>query len=250
MGRVYRKPPIIEALCEVQFSPDSPWDPTFIGLIYDKVRGTFSERGVAHMLAIEPPLPGGDSPRIRSDARSHFTSPDRTSLMQIAPHLLVVNRLAPYLSWQHFSPQITQALMAYREVAGPRALHRIGVRYINRIALPEGAHLLQDYFRVYPQLDFPAPTGSVPLTYGGFVVGVQFPYAEGRDVLRLQLTAVSSTPERPEVLFDLDYALMQSEAIPLDAVAEWIGGAHDRIEAMFEACITDRTRAVFEEVSS
>ena len=34
-------PPIIEAICEFQLMPDSPWDLTIHGLIYETIKNTF-----------------------------------------------------------------------------------------------------------------------------------------------------------------------------------------------------------------
>ena len=39
MGIKYKKPPIVEALCEFQFISDRPLDLTLHGLIYEKYTG-------------------------------------------------------------------------------------------------------------------------------------------------------------------------------------------------------------------
>lgn len=41
MGRKYRNPPLIEALCEFQFVPTQPWDLTIPGFFYEKVKNDF-----------------------------------------------------------------------------------------------------------------------------------------------------------------------------------------------------------------
>lgn len=39
-----RKPPIEEAVCDLQFAPGTEWDPTMPGRIYEKLKGTYNEK--------------------------------------------------------------------------------------------------------------------------------------------------------------------------------------------------------------
>ena len=38
--------------------------------------------------------------------------------------------------WEEFAPRIAAALEAYRKVVEPNGINRVGVRYINQIAMP------------------------------------------------------------------------------------------------------------------
>lgn len=76
------------------------------------------------------------------------------------------------------------------------------------------------------------------------------PYEDSRDILRLQLTSASEeTPDTAAVILDLDYFLAKPGEVALEGVFEWVDAAHDRVEDAFEACITDRLRQMFEEVT-
>jgi uncharacterized protein (TIGR04255 family) len=80
----------------------------------------------------------------------------------------------------------------------------------------------------------------------GFILGVQSPYDDGRDILRLQLTTDEPVvPDSVAVLLDMDYFMAQPEAVPLQQALDWIETAHLRVQEAFEACITDRLRALF-----
>lgn len=50
------------------------------------------------------------------------------------------------------------------------------------------------------------------------------------------------------VMLDLDYFLAKPGQVALDDLLEWVEAAHSRVEKVFEACITDRLRQMFEEV--
>lgn len=129
VSRQYKNSPISEAVCEFQFGQDSPWDLTVPGLVYEKVRTTFPKRSqiarvtmsiAANEEEIGPQF--GALPIIR------FTREDEKAHIQVAPHLLSVHHLKPYSSWQQFLPLIKDSFEAYREVASPKSIHRIGLR--------------------------------------------------------------------------------------------------------------------------
>jgi uncharacterized protein (TIGR04255 family) len=58
---------------------------------------------------------------------------------------------------------------------------------------------------------------------------------------------VKSNTGTTSILLDLDYFLAQPEFDLKEGMA-WIPVAHQNLEGMFEACITDKTREMFEEI--
>lgn len=248
MARTYRNPPIIEALCEIQFTPNSPWDLTVPGLLYEKLRGTFPERQQSKVVSVgvgPGPDPASLHQQVWAADRMQFVRSDGTALVQVGPHFLSVNHLKPYPTWKHFRPLIEMAFIAYRDVAVPTGIQRIGLRYINRFEFLVGSIKLEDYFDFYPHVG-----QGFPQDYGTFLVGIQIAHADGRDVLQVQ--AASVNPEAYEskaMILDLDYSLQMPSHVVLDDVPEWIEEAHRRIEEAFEAAITDRLRESLEEVT-
>ena len=78
---------------------------------------------------------------------------------------------------------------------------------------------------------------------------VEFPYEDAKE--RLILTLASVVPKKPNmisVLLDLDYVMATPEYVSLQEISGWLEKAHKRIEDVFEACITDKARKIFEEV--
>ncbi len=245
MGRRYKNPPIIEALCEFRFKPGIPWDLAIPGLVYEKVREDFPKRRQAR--ALETNISAGAEgieQQVRTTDRMQFLREDERALVQVGPDLLTVNHLRPYPTWQEFLPLIRKGLEAYCEAAGPEGIRRIGLRYINHIEIPEQRIELKDYFEFRP---FVGP--HLPQDFGPFILGIQVPYEDSRDTLRLQLANASvETPDTAAVMLDLDYFLARPGEVSLDSVFEWVEMAHSRVEEAFEACITDRLRQMFEEV--
>src|SRR2546425_12443479 len=44
MGRQYLNPPLVEAVCEFRFLPDTQWDLTIPGLMYEKIQDRFPHK--------------------------------------------------------------------------------------------------------------------------------------------------------------------------------------------------------------
>lgn len=246
MGRKYRHPPIIEALCELRFEPSAPWDGAIPDLVYEKVKAEFPIRRQAKAFEVNVAASlEGVEQRVTTTDRIHFVRDDEKAFIQVDRNLLVVNHLKPYPTWQQFLPLIQLGFTAYREVAKPKGIQRIGLRYINRIEIPGQNIELEDYLQFRP---FIGP--DLPQDFDSFVVGIQIPYENSRDSLRLQLaSSITETPNVAAVLLDLDYFLVQPGQVSMGEVFMWLEPAHHRVEEVFEACITNRLREMFEEMA-
>lgn len=244
MSRRYKLPPIIEALCQFQFEPDSSWDLTIPGLIYEKVQKTFPKRNqIAQInigIAADAEVIGQ---QIGALPLMQFLSETGNTLIQVGQNLLTVNQLKPYSSWEEFLPFIEEGLQAYRDAAHPGNIQRVALQYLNRIEI-ENSGRLEEYLNLYPFLG-----KELPQNIGAFVVGVQISRESERDLLNLQLTRLNvEASNEVALILDLNYMLAKPREIALDHVLEWVNNAHDYIEEIFEACITERLRQRFKEV--
>jgi len=238
----YGNPPIIEVVAEFRFVPAEPWDLTVPGLVYDRLRGQFPRKRLLKVLESEAAAEAaGIRQEFRLADRMQFLREDEKAFVQVGPDLLAVNHLALYPTWEGFLPLVQDALVAYAAIAQPRGLRRIGLRYVNRIAIPTNPVDLADYLNFRP---FIGP--GLPQRMSGFILGVQVPYDDGRDILRLQLTTDEpGALDSVVVLLDMDYFMAQPEAVLLPKALEWIEIAHARVQEAFEACINNRLRTLF-----
>ena len=245
MSRKYRKPPIVEVVCEFRFIPSEPWDLTIPGLVYSKIEDKFPKKALVNRIETqEEPVSAGEvQQKIRFEEWARFLQEDEKAFTQIGPNLLSVNQLDPYPTWEGFFPVIGQCFQCYREVARPKGVRRIGLRYINRIDFQAARVHLEDYFLFYP---FVGP--GLPQDHGSFSTHVDFVYSP-KEVLRLRLLSVEpSSPNTISCLLDLDYFLLKPESVELDRALDWISLAHGHIEEAFEACLTDKLRTIFEQI--
>lgn len=250
MGRKYKNPSIIEVVCELQFSPDSPWDATIPGLIYERVRQTFPKKMQETVLTVH--VPAGNTPvvlgmpQLQPEERLRFVQPDERAFVQLGRHLLAINQLAPYPSWERYLPLIEQIFNSYQSVAEPTGIHRIGLRYINRIPIRKRDFQASDYFTLYPQI-----SSELPSTYGGFLTQVLFPYEQERDVLKIEVIAGADEMQQGSVIFlDLDYFLARPGAVSPDEALDWVINAHTNVEHAFESCITEQLRQQMDQEAS
>lgn len=247
MSRKYANPPLLEAVCEFRFTPDTPWDMTIPGLVYEKLRDAFPTREQRLMQEVDELIQGpeGFQQQIRMmSERTLLFAEDKKTFVQVGPRLLAVNSLRPYPSWVGFKPKIEKAFEVISRTVEIRGLERIGLRYINRIEIPDSLAKLKDYLQFYlflgPQL---------PQEMAAFIAGCDFLYAHGRDRCRVQLTpAPSSSPQQLALILDIDYFLAQEKGVEVPAAIDWIEEAHDKVEEVFERCITDSLRNSFQEV--
>ncbi len=245
MGRKYKNPPLVEAVCEFRLTPDTPWDLAIPGLFYEEVKDTFTQREQRMVQEVELTQgPQGLQQQIRTSERIVLFTEDKKMLVQLGPRLLVVNALKPYPTWQGFKPQIEMAWEGLQDIVEVRGLQRIGLRYINRIELPAQDMQLAEYFDFYPFIGTRLPQNMV-----SFIVGAEFSYAEGRDRCRVQLAPTpDSSEEKRAFMLDIDYFLARPRAVQVSDALSWIEDAHNRVEEVFEGAITDRLRELFDEV--
>src|SRR5205823_6344596 len=89
---------------------------------------------------------------MQGERRMQFAPEDRSLIVQLERNLLVVNQLQPYPRYEVWRPVVIEMLALYRELAQPRGIKRMGVRYLNQVSIPATERSLSAYFQIYPTL--------------------------------------------------------------------------------------------------
>jgi uncharacterized protein (TIGR04255 family) len=80
-----------------------------------------------------------------------FTSPDQKQIVKFQKQLFSFSRLAPYPDWKTFKNEALRLWLLHRTLTSPLDIQRLGVRFINRIPLPNDLIKkpvrINDYFR-------------------------------------------------------------------------------------------------------
>ena len=243
-GRRYRKPPVVEALCEIYFV-GSAWDDTVPGRFYDRVKDRFPVKRQREIQEAEVAFSamGEAAARVRRlQPWMQFISENRDRMIQLGRDLLVVNQLRPYPHFEDWEPVLYSALDICRELARPQGIARIGVRYINKVVIPEPVVRMEDYFTIYPHL--PSAMGDA---HGAFMVRVELPSQKGGHTVLVTFgSAPADAPEHIAHSLDLYDIFQPPQPVALDDVPKEVRTAHDNIVTAFEGSITERLRQLFE----
>ena len=243
MSRKYANPPIIEAVCEFQLSPDTEWDPTVAGLLYERLKEEFPRKDRRPVKQVSTNAEGEEleqSP-VGEDRALFFAADDR-SFVQVGTRLLTVNCLGPYPSWQVFQPKISRALEALEGTVEIKGFQTISLRYVDLIEIPGKKIELDKYFDFSPALG-----DNLPKEVAAFFLGCLLSFAEGRDACRIELTnAVAEKKEHSAFRLTTDYFLDGPSTLEPSEALKWVEDAHEQVRRIFEGCIKDSLRQLLD----
>ena len=246
--RRYKNPPIEEALCEFRFESGQDWDPTIPGQLHVELAEEYSGKPQEQRaMGLEWNAQERQLHYNEGLAKVQLVSDDGKRMVGVGPDVLSVHILRPYHSplfldnggWGEFRQRIGRALEAYWKVIRPVGVLRVGVRYINKILIPQSMVTIGKYFRcALPQVDG-LPTHSI-----ASASRTEYTYADG---IRLILSqgSIESPEDHYGYLLDIDVIWENSEAVSQDEAIAKAGDLRTREREIFESVITDKARELF-----
>ncbi len=166
-------------------------------------------------------------------------SVDKKKLVQLAGSFVTVNHLAKYPGWNEgFRDLIleqTQKVFNYFKID---TVTQIGLRYIDRINIPQCPLNWQDWFET--QLGLPKP-----FQRPGAKIQFNFQNSLAKDLFA-NLTVVSVEPSSEgmsSVILDLD--ILSKKPLKVSEVPAELERVHKPHRLAFEAILKDNTRALF-----
>jgi uncharacterized protein (TIGR04255 family) len=228
MGERLASPPLIEAICEFRFAPGERWDATLPGRLHERISNEFPERSQVRQMGVQFQLHGDRDPMaeiIQPPDRVQLKRRDGSAMVQVGPDLLAVNQLRPYASWEMFRALIVTILDQFTMlVSASPALTRIGLRYINRLMLPEDDCELGDFTTLSPPLK-----GVLERPLLGFYQRYELAYDTPRGIL-IHQTGIQTFEDHKFLMVDLDFGSLEPPAISdPEAIEHWLNQAHDRV---------------------
>jgi uncharacterized protein (TIGR04255 family) len=92
-----------------------------------------------------------------------FQSADKLHYAQFNKDGFIFSRLSPYTEWNQLSAEAFRLFNIFVDVAKPREIQRLGLRFVNRFQMPPGENQFEQYIQPYPQ----TPVG-LDLPFTGF----------------------------------------------------------------------------------
>ena len=235
MGEKLKSPPLIEALCEFRFTPDSPWDWTLPGRLYDQIQEEFHERSQVEGVGVQIQLGPGKPPAsqiIKGPDRVQMKRTDGSAMVQVGPRLLVVNCLRLYPNWETFRALILSIFQKYVKLCGECVLQRIGLRYINQIPVLGDKSPLGNFISVAPPLHGPLDRQLL-----GFYQRYEILHDSPKGILVHQ-TGIQKKDQENILMLDLDFGSEELKGVcDQQAVGNWLDKAHERIYESFVASL-------------
>lgn len=244
-----RNPPVVEAVIEIEC--DTPPERDFASLEeaakahylsgYPKFTPTFEQ---LHEISGAADGSLSTSMKRTLDAFRFFRE-DGKQLVQVRRRGFTFNQLAPYPGLNAFRADVEEAWRAYLEIAAPRRITKIQLRYINRILLPlspNGQLDLDEYLRRGPRL-----ADEDRLTFVGFLSQYA---ALDRESGHLVVTVLTTQPPedgRITLIFD-NSAIDTSPPDPTDwpAILGRIHSLRGLKNHVFRRTLTDKCLSLFQ----
>ena len=239
----YRRPPITEAVLELRLADQLEIDQV------EKIRDRLVEEYpiLPQMLQNISVLAGpGDQHRSQIDFGGYrLLSADATDIVIVGRSNISTSRLAPYTDWERFTGGAKRNWATWRKVAGWHEVSRVGVRYINRIDVPNPEQRpvpIDDYLVFRPVFPvFEGWEGVDTFAINGVAAIANTPF-------KVILNAGSTpSPMVRTTSFLLDIDISQEGNLPKNDDGLWT--LIDQIRAhknrIFEASVTDLSRKLF-----
>ncbi len=242
----YKNPPIVEALCEFRFTLPRDSGSHFLTLP-GKLHSALQDHdytGVPRQQRMQTVVanPTGANLKVNDGLyRIQLPNANATRLLSIGQGTLSVSLLKPYTSWDdEFLPRIQKALGAYWDVAKPKNVTRVGLRYINKIVIPAADADPDQYFSIRnPE------AGLLSAKVTSVSKRLEFACDSGAKFI---LAYGLLNPEKAGTsLFLLDTDSIW-DASPLNSAGDALAKCetlHKQAVDAFEKLITDETRKVF-----
>lgn len=237
MGQPLKESPLIEVLCEFTFDQSSDWDWTLPGRLYERIGKEFSERSQVNQVVFQVQEEADNSEAlpqiINVPQRIQLKRPDQTAIVQVGPHILVVNHLAPYPLWEDFRSLILRIFSAYIGLYGDFTLSGIGLRYINQIPIsPEGFEVSR-FITLKPNL-----TGVLERPLSSFYQRYDLSYESLKAVL-IHQTGINETQEGEfAIILDLDFNSEEVDTLKdISKIQKWLDKAHQHLYEAFRASL-------------
>lgn len=149
----FPKAPIVEAVIDIRARATVPFEESSVrSHLETRLNGygfLDSQREIRHELQVKGGKPSGQK-LIDLWKGLRFQSTDEKHIAQFNRDGFVFSRLEPYKDWRQLSSEGLKLWEVFKELAHPIEIHRIGLRFINRIFLPPGELRFEDYIQPAP----------------------------------------------------------------------------------------------------
>jgi uncharacterized protein (TIGR04255 family) len=242
----YRKAPIVEAVIDLRVRFDN--EPTIGDLkrVAGTLKGRFPTQEDVHQ--VQMALKIGDISKKTPSSSSLgqrrigvlMRPGNGERVLQYQQGGFSYSHLAPYSDWTTFRDEARQHWDVYRRHFKPAAVVRYAVRFINRIALPQGWAGRDSFISLYPNVP-----ESLQKSVDRYFMQLQLSQSHVASNAQLMINSALAEGDQVDgVSLMLDFDLFAPADLAVDSEEVWerLDAFRVRKNEVFEACITDQTR--------
>lgn len=239
----FAKAPVQEALLDIQVVVPPDLDSLDFKLFGQGLEDRFPDRKERLQFVQNLQLAGDQQqpPPIRSIEGYLFTSTKDGKIVQARRDGFTFNKLRPYSKWDDFSAEGRELWQRFVEFAHPAAVKRLGLRYINRIEIPENLADLRDLCLLFPDV----PMG-VPQAWSEFFQRFATIREDGSPSIVTLAIDIPTPPNQPAIILDIDVVChLQNSEVAVNAI--WPHFERMRVlkNEIFDASLTSRAKDMF-----
>lgn len=166
----FPKAPIVEAVIDIRARATAEFEESSVRSHLESSLNGYnfldSQREFRHELQLTVKMGKQPSQKVHDLGWKgiRFRSSDEKHIAQFNRDGFVFSRFEPYKDWQQLSNEGLKLWKVFKELAQPAEIPRIGLRFINRMLLPQGQLRFEDY--MHPA---PVPPMGMGLPFQGFM---------------------------------------------------------------------------------
>lgn len=249
--------PIVEAVIEIRARAESNWEEASVGGRLRDLLPDFPNHQVVKGFSVTVPFafipePGKEAELVTPDAyplppsgpvrHDHgwlglrLVSSDGLRIGTFTRDAFSFSRLKPYPNWQTFSDEALRLWTAHRQISGVSQIHRLGVRFINRLEVPVADLAFDDYF-----VGLGTPPAELPTTAfmyrNSFAVPGE-PY--GLNLVRTFQPPSTEGALALSLILDIDAFLSDSIPVEADSIPSHLDRLRTLKNQMFFGSLTEK----------
>lgn len=240
----FPKAPITEALLDARVTFSSPVEPARLEAFHDVIRNDYpgKQQRVKWHGQIQLAQEAVQQAVSRAAEGFMFKSADGQRLVQVRRDGFTFNWLKPYDTWNAFRDEARRHWERYRDTFRPEAVTRLGLRYINRIALPLPFDDFRDFVKTAPDI-----AHGMPQSVSALFMRLEIP-----DPKRALMAIITETIEAPiedgkkvPLIFDIDIVRSATFEPASPAMWETFEQMREYKNEIFFASVTERAKEMF-----
>jgi uncharacterized protein (TIGR04255 family) len=194
------KAPIVEAVIDIRVVPSVKWDEISLQSDLKRRLPDFPKVETLRQARYQLPIGKQNNPIVEDLGCVGFKcqSIDNLHIAQFTKEAFVFSRLKPYENWEQLSGEALRLLVVYCELLKPKEVTRVGLRFINRIAIKPAKIELADYYK-YP----PEPVKELDWTLTGYLHHDVMQVPETAYMVNL-IKTVQNIPGERGLILDID----------------------------------------------